>query len=1143
MQLSSSSVVRQVQQLFAVGNYPAAYQAILSDLNSQNVTRSGDDHSVLTWLADAAQINSGANTFASLAVRINNMVADQVVQGQSISVFGTQNQAASNAVAQTFLNGVVVNNGLIPNMNGIANQDATAGLANLGLGSKPGAWAGAIPDGMSFLSGINSSYYDSLPADQKQLADTIHVMDANVLAAYELASAMGMSTTERDAMLANLVATDASPVTSPLINGIGFSLYQGTTSTVSAAQSTWNTLSIAYTAFSSTLSSLQSSLNSLFSGSDTSPNSLLMAPDVTLTANSVTSGTITTTLNGITGVEIITQNNGQITDSISGQGSVDNLSNATLTLSPAAQAVIDGAGDGISLGANVSLTLGAGAVNDTVNVNAAGTSINMTGAGGKVAGDAITTQGTLENLSFGTGADEFVSIAQSAQTHITGTDGTLTTDTQGANNPFQNTINWNAGGSQNQVVNPGNGATLEFLNFTGANATGTDTQNVLDLTSGGSQQQLFTGLPTGDIEIVNYFTAPNDAGTLTSTTWNASAGGSVTEWFNPTSALSTEVGAYTGYNDAGSNLYNVLNYSAGGSQLQQLNPAALPAGVTLEDENFSGTGLTGTDTQNALNFSTNTSQLQLFTNLPTGDTEVVDDYAGLNLSGKLNNTIWDASNGTSVIQSYTPTSTVSSEASGYTGLNATGTDQYNVVNYTAGGSLYQQLTGLQSGVTESMEGFSGAGLTGTEKYTLTDYSNNSWLDLLAPSSGVNNDNQEFTGANATGTLTTAMIYNANNTSVTVTYDYLNNPGLTLENFFTGSTSDGSGVFSTTGHFLSGTNNGGAFTMDSGVLVGNVNEMNGGGGGDDGGYGFGGGYELASSAGKTTGTNIGIIAQFDTNAANAPAAAAAEAAQSEISLLSQLQSTGQASLAASPFYEDTKWSAKTVTWSLADMAGASGSPFSSYMGPQYAALVQKAFATWGAASGITFQEVADSSQSDIRIGWGDFSTSSSGVVGYTSYQYQNGQMQPNVIIRLEDPSKNSLVGASGVGSAMTPSSALTYSGTQANLYQVLMHEIGHALGLADNGDSNSVMYFQAQGASNSTLDGNDIAGMQALYGTGPSTLSFASDPSSQAAMNSTIQQMNQAVAFFHSEQSAASLFAPQSQLIVPSPLAVPQGTVV
>jgi predicted Zn-dependent protease len=177
---------------------------------------------------------------------------------------------------------------------------------------------------------------------------------------------------------------------------------------------------------------------------------------------------------------------------------------------------------------------------------------------------------------------------------------------------------------------------------------------------------------------------------------------------------------------------------------------------------------------------------------------------------------------------------------------------------------------------------------------------------------------------------------------------------------------------------------------------------------------------------------------------------------------------------STLYEGAKWnSASVITWSIADRPGTADSPFSGYMGSQYEALVHEAFQIWAAASGLTFEEVADSNQSDIRLGWGDFNTSSTGVVGYTTCEAESGQLQPGAIIRLEDPSQDSLVAGKG--------NTLIYSGTIANLYQVTLHEIGHALGLADNNDPNSIMYFEATGANN-TLASNDVAGIRRLYGS-------------------------------------------------------------
>ena len=174
------------------------------------------------------------------------------------------------------------------------------------------------------------------------------------------------------------------------------------------------------------------------------------------------------------------------------------------------------------------------------------------------------------------------------------------------------------------------------------------------------------------------------------------------------------------------------------------------------------------------------------------------------------------------------------------------------------------------------------------------------------------------------------------------------------------------------------------------------------------------------------------------------------------------------------YEGGKWNnSSVITWSLADRPGTPDSPFSGYMGSQYEVLVQQAFQTWASASGLTFELVADSSQSDIRLGWGDFNTSSTGVVGNTTCEAESGELQPGAIIRLEDPSQNSLVIGEG--------NSLTYSGTIANLYQVTLHEIGHALGLADNNDPTSVMYYQATGANN-TLASSDVAGIRRLYGS-------------------------------------------------------------
>jgi predicted Zn-dependent protease len=253
------------------------------------------------------------------------------------------------------------------------------------------------------------------------------------------------------------------------------------------------------------------------------------------------------------------------------------------------------------------------------------------------------------------------------------------------------------------------------------------------------------------------------------------------------------------------------------------------------------------------------------------------------------------------------------------------------------------------------------------------------------------------------------------------------------------------------------------------------------------------------------------------------AAPSAALTSDLSVVSQASSSGVPAPSANQYdqalYEGAKWNKNNViTWSIATSPGKDDSPFSSYIGKQYQALIEKAFQTWAKASGLNLEEVSDSSQSDIRVGWGGFNTSASGVVGYTTYQTQSGQLQPGVTIRLEDPSQTSLVGGPGGG--------LTYAGTKADLYQVMLHEVGHALGFADNADPNSMMYYQATGANN-TFDSNDIGGIQTLYGSaspsaGMQALEAAGSELSGASMAKMVQQMTQSIASFQPQTAASAL---------------------
>ncbi len=187
-------------------------------------------------------------------------------------------------------------------------------------------------------------------------------------------------------------------------------------------------------------------------------------------------------------------------------------------------------------------------------------------------------------------------------------------------------------------------------------------------------------------------------------------------------------------------------------------------------------------------------------------------------------------------------------------------------------------------------------------------------------------------------------------------------------------------------------------------------------------------------------------------------------------------------------EGATWATTSITYSFATGTYSSDAsdPFSSSIGGSYQNAIQWALQQWASVTPLTFTQVADSQSADIRIGFGDLNTSSTGVIGQTSlFWTSSGNFVPDEVVRLEDP--NQL--------ALTPdgSGNYDYSGTPATLEQVALHEIGHALGLAHASDPNAVMYASV-GANNQTLDGTDVAGIQSLYGAPASTPTPVAAPS-------------------------------------------------
>ena len=189
-----------------------------------------------------------------------------------------------------------------------------------------------------------------------------------------------------------------------------------------------------------------------------------------------------------------------------------------------------------------------------------------------------------------------------------------------------------------------------------------------------------------------------------------------------------------------------------------------------------------------------------------------------------------------------------------------------------------------------------------------------------------------------------------------------------------------------------------------------------------------------------------------------------------------------------------WAAKTLTWSIDQSSRqnaiykfdqatgvATYHEFDNAIGDEYEALMQRAIKRWDDALDLDFTQVgaigSNTAPADIVIGFDDLNTNVSGAIGYAHYGFNytdEGKylFKPGVTIRLQDPAKTPLTPIEG--------GDYRYSGYESTLYQITLHEIGHALGLGHSNDIRSVMYSSA-GVQSRDVSAYDIAGGRQLYG--------------------------------------------------------------
>jgi len=514
---------------------------------------------------------------------------------------------------------------------------------------------------------------------------------------------------------------------------------------------------------------------------------------------------------------------------------------------------------------------------------------------------------------------------------------------------------------------------------------------------------------------------------------NFSTGNSQVELFAPSSGISTETEYFSGLNGTGTDTKTISDLTTGGSQEQVYS--SLPTGVNEQVFNYTSANDTGTLASSITDYTNNSSVEQIFTGNPSGVSTQFDYYSGLNDTGKLNENVTDYTNNTSQVELFAPNSAITTELEHFSGLNGSGSLTGNTDNLNSGNdgtlNISNATVNLAPGTTATIDG--------------------SGLTIDANSS----DRITLNGSHDTITGGTGDTFN-----ISGTYDPINS---------TNSTIDYSG--SDTGDQVTGSGDTGSDwsnpTPTPEPTPSPTPDPYSGDGGDDddGGYGF------AANKVGVFGSNISSIYSYDLSHGNSIGASISENA------LKQVQSV-IASGNDSAVLEGAKWDQQVITWSLAESPIPNlAAPLNGYVDASYQNTIDNVFQAWAAASGLDFEQVADSANSDIRIGWADLGTPQTGLVGFTNFQVNNGVMQ-HAVIELENPNQNSLVASNN--------NNLIYSGTSTSLSQVLLHEIGHAIGLADNASTSSIMSY-ALGSNNTTLSSSDINAVHNLYSSDLATL--------------------------------------------------------